>query len=862
MVWLSDGSELSSNDDGNNLFQDWLESELDENYIPPSMESVFAKRPDVESDPQTWLELWDDPDFIHNQMGGNVSGELFYTINKRVTRPRFRAVESDYTFTLPQGFDNVTGVDNIMAVVDRMMNNILQTVVRGYPEDRIRFVMQIDGLKSGDPISMSFMPQRELTVDHIYDMVHKVIQSGENVRLNNNFKVNVIWVDSSRSLGGGKRKGGATAAAAAALGSKRKRRGAGRVFNMRDYAKDTRSVINVTARDKMCLARCLVIALWREKRETPEGLAVYNAIRNKNSGLQTNEACELCVASGVDPEANASLEDVKRFERYLNRGMEKTRYRLVVFSQSHFFTPIYRSVNSEASVLIYLYLRDNHYHLITSMKGFLKKDYFCDKCLKSFKKFDRHKCNYVCRACGTAQCGRVTGGGESYECDVCHRVFKSARCYELHFEPPPQRPRVKDSICLGVHRCKVCNKEYKTAEGPHECYTKKCMNCKRTVPCKHKCFMQVLDPPPEKEREYYFFDYECQQETGKHIPNLVVVHDEEGEEFVFEGEECNDEFCEWLFDDERDVDAVAIAHNFGKYDGSFVLKWLLERGVRCAPLMKGGKIISLRAGKVVFIDSLNFLPMALSRLPKTFGLTDVLKKGYFPHFFNTVANQDYVGPIPEARYYGPNRMYTEARAAFMEWHAKQVRDGVVFDFRKELLEYCRSDVDILRRCCLEFRRLFMEMTDGVDPFLSLTIASACIRAFRTNFLKDTIGIIPHGGYHSGYTQSLVAEEWLEYEQFMRGHAVRTGWNHLEGEARVCGFAVDGFDEEHGVVYKFHGCVFHGCRKCFPSRGTLSPYNQMCIKTIKTPLLCKSRYSHKSILLIYISIPYIWTRCMG
>ena len=152
---------------------------------------------------------------------------------------------------------------------------------------------------------------------------------------------------------------------------------------------------------------------------------------------------------------------------------------------------------------------------------------------------------------------------------------------------------------------------------------------------------------------------------------------------------------------------------------------------------------------------------SLSRLPKTFGLTDVLKKGYFPHFFNTAANQDYVGPIPEARYYGPNGMYTEARAGFMEWHAKQVREGVVFDFRKELLEYCRSDVDILRRCCLEFRRLFMEMSNGVDPFLSLTIASACIRVFRTNFLKeDTIGVIPHGGYHSGYMQSLVAEEWL------------------------------------------------------------------------------------------------------
>ena len=158
--------------------------------------------------------------------------------------------------------------------------------------------------------------------------------------------------------------------------------------------------------------------------------------------------------------------------------------------------------------------------------------------------------------------------------------------------------------------------------------------------------MQLLEPPPDKEREFYFFDYECQQETGKHIPNLVVVHDEEGEELVFEGDEWNDEFCKWVFDDARDVEAMVIAHNFGKYDGTFVLKWLLERGVRCTPLMKGGKIISLRAGKVVFIDSLNFLPMALSRLPKTFGLTDVLKKGYFPHFFNTVANRDYVVPSP------------------------------------------------------------------------------------------------------------------------------------------------------------------------------------------------------------------------
>ena len=62
--------------------------------------------------------------------------------------------------------------------------------------------------------------------------------------------------------------------------------------------------------------------------------------------------------------------------------------------------------------------------------------------------------------------------------------------------------------------------------------------------------------------------------------------------------------------------------------------------------MNGAKIMEL-SGKdpeIRFIDSLNSLPMPLSKFPKTFGLTE-LAKGYFPHFFNPEANQHYVGPI-------------------------------------------------------------------------------------------------------------------------------------------------------------------------------------------------------------------------
>jgi len=50
-----------------------------------------------------------------------------------------------------------------------------------------------------------------------------------------------------------------------------------------------------------------------------------------------------------------------------------------------------------------------------------------------------------------------------------------------------------------------------------------------------------------------------------------------------------------------------------------------------------------------FLHSLNFMPMGLKNMPKSFDLT--CKKGYYPHFFYTAKNFDYVGPYPEPKYY-------------------------------------------------------------------------------------------------------------------------------------------------------------------------------------------------------------------
>ena len=66
--------------------------------------------------------------------------------------------------------------------------------------------------------------------------------------------------------------------------------------------------------------------------------------------------------------------------------------------------------------------------------------------------------------------------------------------------------------------------------------------------------------------------------------------------------------------------------------------------------------------------------MPLASFPSTFNLTE-LKKGFFPHLFNTPYDQQYVGRIPDFEFYDPDGMMAKTR-----WYADQVRRNVSFHF--------------------------------------------------------------------------------------------------------------------------------------------------------------------------------------
>ena len=152
--------------------------------------------------------------------------------------------------------------------------------------------------------------------------------------------------------------------------------------------------------------------------------------------------------------------------------------------------------------------------------------------------------------------------------------------------------------------------------------------------------------------------------------------------------------------------------------------------------------------------------MPLSAFPKTFGLTE-LKKGYFPHKFNIPENRTWDPSLP-IDYYMPDTTSPEARQAFEKWHHEQRDNDVVFDFQKELVTYCESDVRLLKEGCLTFECLFEPKTE-FNPFQHVTIASACNRDLRMNrMIPNSIASEPVNGWRNRINQSQRATEWLTW----------------------------------------------------------------------------------------------------
>ena len=606
--------------------------------------------------------------------------------------------------------------------------------------------------------------------------------------------------------------------------------GKGRLYLTKDTISRKGCIITVKNDDTTCLARSIVTAMANLHPEKWTKTQLKNGF-NSSRKLQRDQAMKLHKEANVEiHDYGNDLSDIETFAKHL--GIE-----INIINAEQFNSIIY-TANKGSEDKIYLLKTRNHFDVVKSMTAFYDTPYYCNECKKAYTKRDKHKCPSKCLSCFTYAKERKCDGKEIV-CEKCNRKFFGKRCFKNHLKNRSKVEGKMDIVCDAVKKCLDCNRIITGKYvNNHKCGYSECNNCNKYVSKNHKCFMKKVKakggyctvdsmkpcknndsikktdwcyPCRTYTEKYMFYDFEATQNTGTHTVNLSIAQDFEGKEYIHNSIE---EFCKGFLDD-KFKGYTFIAHDSKGYDCHFVLKWLIDQGIKPYCIYNGAKIMFMELPKlsIRFIDSLNFLQMPLKSFPKTFGMSE-LKKGYFPHYFNKECNKDYVGTIPSKKHYGYNQMKKDERTKFLKWYEERVRENYVFDFKKEILEYCRSDVDILRRGIMKLREDFIQL-ENIDPLRYITIASVCMTIYRSNYMpKETITIVPEYVKTDNFSKMSII--WLNYMSKAKGlniqHALNGGEKKLTIDDKT--YKVDGFCEETNTVYEFHGCFWHGCPNCY------------------------------------------------
>jgi len=506
-----------------------------------------------------------------------------------------------------------------------------------------------------------------------------------------------------------------------------------------DDFKKKKSVTTIKNKDDLCLGRCLTVAFF--KRHGHESLKQITMGRK----IQGELTKDLYRDAGVE-EGPSSLEKIKQFEKYLDASItiiDSNQFNNVVYPDTK--DPDYEVKDFN----IYLLKSGKHYDLINcnQIAGFFCKNNYCHKCKKTYHNKDTHICDYKCRICCSKDCDCIDMDFSKvkkwHDCKECYRFFPSQNCFDNHklcpvIESGKNKGDTKDSICQKRWKCPKCKVMYDSKRfdrNTHLCGDYWCGNCKCVAHKDHKCYMMPKKAKSESDK-YITFDFECSQDSKdcKHEVNYgIASYWNDPKEYEFYN---IDEFMEWLLVEDH-KDYTVIAHNGRGYDFQFIQEYIYQKTtIKPKNVYAGSKIMLLEIPdyKIRCVDSLNFLTMPLASFPKTFGIKE-LAKGFFPHFFNNKKNFYYVGKVPSLRYFGYNQLGTKKREELIKWWVAKRATNYKWDQFAEMKKYCKSDVDILRRCCKIFQQLYLD-TAGIDPFQYTTIASVCMAIFKSECIIE------------------------------------------------------------------------------------------------------------------------------
>ena len=515
--------------------------------------------------------------------------------------------------------------------------------------------------------------------------------------------------------------------------------------------------------DKYCGQRVLTLGLLDDDKL--KKLRRTNTIKNPNKTLETkllpNFLKQFSKKSGL------TYNDFTEYHKSFKIRVRVWVNQISSIYDSHDFC------DDKYIKIINIFHHKNHYQLITNISSFINRDNnfkYCEKCNIVYPKKQFHLCGGKNNSCWNClrpfkECEDCSNPKKKWvSCDECNNLCAGKDCLKFHilnkhtYKIGNKKGQIKKCDSWKCNKCqsKPFPKEHKAK---HICGEIKCNNCGiYTTNKNHRCNVLRSFPFDKYEdieggldyddieykkekllKNVVAFDFESKFDINNfHIVNLVRCQNiETNEKFRFDN---LNEFCEYFIEQKH---TIFIAHNLKGYDGFLLLNHLVrsQQGVKPDKIiLAGNKIMTMSFKTVKFIDSLNFLQMRLSDFPETFSLGDNFKKGYFPYLFNTDKNSDYIGNIPNIQYYQPDKMgcckdcqggcITKCDYCdFNKWYIQN--KDIKYDFKKELEDYCISDVDILSKGLKVFRNDMMAINKNIDPLSSITIAGYCMKLYKS-----------------------------------------------------------------------------------------------------------------------------------
>lgn len=415
-------------------------------------------------------------------------------------------------------------VENLLKILEAKLNDVKNEV--SYVEgDKIRVVAQNPGFNSSISTKLSTHANFRKLLDHIED----IVSSSEDVHLDlTTFDIQIF----KKLRGGGRCK----------------------IINLNENRFTKRSITQIKNTDSLCGARAIIVALSYHTNSLL-GTELSKSKKKdliKGRKLQTTLAKKLCDLLGGSYEEGFTLDDFKRAENLLD-------VQIKIICAESFNTIIYEG--PDKSIKLYLYKNKSHFDVINNLKGFYAAHFYCERCDTPYQNKNGHRCKKapLCTVCKKAKHDICTR--DKILCNKCNRFCYNQECLPNHtsnceviYKCPNCNKlcdRNKYHIC-GTSLCRNCNKFVTTAN--HQCYMVR-KNAKGgicTVPCICNECSDVINQGCRRDRKvpficnepclcngksdvhikrcsynekYIWFDYEAMQDTGVHIPNLIVAHD-------------------------------------------------------------------------------------------------------------------------------------------------------------------------------------------------------------------------------------------------------------------------------------------------------------------------------------------------